>query len=33
VIMKMGAKGGILESFPTDKVLNRVKVKPARLRD
>jgi len=33
VITAMGAKGGILESWPNEKVLNRVKVKPARLRD
>jgi sugar/nucleoside kinase (ribokinase family) len=33
VITTMGAKGGILESWPNEKVLNRVKVKPARLRD
>jgi sugar/nucleoside kinase (ribokinase family) len=33
VIMKMGAKGGILESWPNEKTLNRVKVKPARLKD
>lgn len=33
VIMEMGAKGGILESWPSEKVLKRVSVKPARLRD
>jgi sugar/nucleoside kinase (ribokinase family) len=33
VIMKMGAKGGILESFPAERVLKRIKVKPAKLKD
>lgn len=33
VITTMGAKGGILESWPTEKVLKRVQVKPAKLRE
>ncbi|MBD3251197.1 hypothetical protein GF380_01860 [Candidatus Uhrbacteria bacterium] len=33
VIMTMGAKGGILESWPKESVLKRVKIKSVRLRD